>query len=101
MPMLKTLEVTVRCRSGFTTVLTVEATDAVAACRVAKRVFQAGDDYTPADPFSRWSRRPAGARCTVARCRRWEASCGARGRPEAQPPVRHKVLPLLLLGRFC
>jgi hypothetical protein len=48
--MLKNYDVTVRCSSGYTTVLTVQATDAVAACKQAKRVFQASDDYTAADP---------------------------------------------------
>jgi hypothetical protein len=48
--MLKTFEVTIRCRSGFTQVLTVQATDALAACKQAKRVFLAGDDYVEADP---------------------------------------------------
>jgi hypothetical protein len=48
--MLKDYDVTVRCASGFTRVVTVQAADAVAACRLARRVFMAGEDYIEADP---------------------------------------------------
>jgi hypothetical protein len=50
--MLKTYAVTVRCESGYSKVVPVEAATPVAACRLAKQVFQAGGDFAPEDPVT-------------------------------------------------